>query len=1122
MQDDDVGDALELLDRRYRFLERIEEGPAHVRDLTDSLGVSRSTVNRGVRELSEAGWIRRTTEGYAVTTAGALVLNDHRNHRAALEAVQSNQGVFEPLPPETPLEPGILADATIDRSDEYRQYELIGKIHDLLGRAESFRALWPVANDDRSLTEVAAVADRGGEFAIAAEPELTARLRETKGVAEGVDAGTVTVEPHDSLPECLGVIDCVTDSDRRLMLVLYSPNGGIHAVVETETESARRWTDDLFRRYLGTGATVGVSPNGGADTFTAGGPETGDRPAPTLPKTLGESGFLALTPEYFDTRETLPPETMLRAGPGLPEVAAGMTLSREHVVDDERRDFVDHLVSSIEDGSDTVLLGLPGSGKSTCCKQAACRWWAADNGPVFYREGGRSSAIDDPSELAAELQATDGHALVVVEDAPRSDAMGIFTVIQELAGEADVSFLLDARRSEWADPDELLDARLEVFRQDEISTASVPPLDDRERDRFHAHAADLLPGSFPPREEFTTAMWDDDDDAEAGELLILSHRYGLFADPFDDGGAVTSLSQDVRHSYAAVSDDPDELVVAMFVNTCNAAGLPVTRDLVYALAVDPDGPALDTVDAALDRLDGQVLFGQENSHFRTVHDAWSTAFLDEVVSSLDQAVAHRRFARAVNALLALADDPARRERIRSLRQGDAPVLEQLEAAPETWAETVAERVFALGRETPGLAPLYGHGRHADLQFPDACQMQTVHSCLVARARMYSDAGDYDAAMAECEFLDEVASTVSDADMAALLRARANKIRSYVADRRGDFDDAWEYGLSSLEGFREAGDRQGEARALNGVGVVAWLRGEVDEAKARFEAALEIHDELTDLRGEADVRNNLGMIQRERGDLAGAVERFEESHELRHAIGARVQAIDSLINLGVTARDVGALDTALARFRQAIEESKTVGARERESHAHRALGNTYRRTGDYEKSRESLERARTMTRDQDNRYSEMLCLRGLAATARAAGRLDDATEHVTACLEMVEELGDERDEALALACRGGIAHDRGNEDDAIEDLSTAVDMLESLDRAPGLAETYRDYAAVCAATGAFSDAFEAFEAATDRYETVGATPYLRDTLEELVEVAEAAEDADRAETYRDRLAALDEE
>ncbi|WP_267643141.1 tetratricopeptide repeat protein [Haloarchaeobius amylolyticus] len=1118
MDGDDVSDALELLDRRYRFLECIESGPAHVRDLTAALGVSRSTVNRGVRELTEAGWIARTDEGYVLTTAGSLVLDHHRDHLAGLRAVQSNHDLFDPIPPATPLEPAVLAGADITLSSSNRQYELLEQIHAMLDRATSLRALWPVAADDRSLSEVVGIAARGGSVTVAADPDIAERLQAEAETNGGVAQGSWHVESCDVLPRRLGVVDLVTDDERCVLLVVYSPTGGIHAVVENGSVGARRWADDLFRQYLGASQ----------DHRLVDGPvgETGQQPVDELPESAAapdvvtESGFRPLSSEYFEGTEVLAPATMLRAGPRLAEVRADMTLAREHVVDGDRRDFVADVLADVADGHDSVIIGLPGSGKSTCLKQAAYRWWHDGTGPVVYREAGRDAPIEDPTDLASALRAMDGHVLVAVEDATRGDVSRLFTLIQELSGDADVSFLLDSRRSEWADPDELLDARLETFRQDEIRPVSVPALDDTERDRFHAHVDRLLPGSLPPREEFTMPTWDDSD-AEAGELLILSHRYGLFADPQDDRDAVTSLSQDVRSAYAAVADDPDALVVATLVNACNAAGLPVTPDLVYALAVDPDGPDLDAVDAALDDLDGHVLFGRVNGAYRTVHDAWSTAFLDEVVSTLDHAVAHRRFAGAVNALLALGGDPDRRDRIRSLRQGDAPVLEQVEADPVAWLTATAERLFSLGRETPGLAPLYGHGPHANLSFPDACPTSTVHSCLVARARMYSDAGDYEVALAECDYLEEVADATADENAKALLRARADKIRSYVWDRRGEFDDAWEYGLSSLEGFRAAGDRQGEARALNGVGVVAWLRGDVDEAKARFEAALDIYDEITDLRGEADVLNNLGMIQRERGDLDGAVERFEQSHEIRHTIGARVQALDSLINLGVTARDVGDLDAAIARFRQAVQESKTVGAREVEAHARRALGNTYRRAGDLGRSRESLERALEMTSAQENRHSQMLCLRGLAATACDDGRLDEAADHVEACLALVEELGDERDEALALAIRGRIAQQRGDLDVACEHLSSAIEMLESLDRSPGLAETYRDYASVCSANGVYEKAFDALDAAIERYESVGATPYLRETLTEAAEIAEAAGDEERVTASRERLEGMAE-
>ncbi|MFB6270912.1 MAG: hypothetical protein ABEH83_13280, partial [Halobacterium sp.] len=183
--------------------------------------------------------------------------------------------------------------------------------------------------------------------------------------------------------------------------------------------------------------------------------------------------------------------------------------------------------------------------------------------------------------------------------------------------------------------------------------------------------------------------------------------------------------------------------------------------------------------------------------YRTVHESWSVEFLAQLVEDGGEHEAARRAGRVVGALLALADDPARRERARDAVETTSGRVEEIAAAPGDWADATVEQLFALGERRPKLAPLYGDVDDPSFALPDACSAETALRCLQWRGRLHYLAGDYDRAEREHERLRArtPAPTADDAngasdvpeETAARLHVRALLGLLDVAETRGDYD-----------------------------------------------------------------------------------------------------------------------------------------------------------------------------------------------------------------------------------------------------------------------------------------------------------------------------------------------
>ncbi len=86
---------------------------------------------------------------------------------------------------------------------------------------------------------------------------------------------------------------------------------------------------------------------------------------------------------------------------------------------------------------------------------------------------------------------------------------------------------------------------------------------------------------------------------------------------------------------------------------------------------------------------------------------------------------------------------------------------------------------------------------------------------------------------------------------------------------------------ALEAARRAGDRQGEAQALMGLGNVYLQQGRWGEAVEKHEAALGVFRALGDCQGEGRVLANIGLLYEEQGQKEKAVALWQEALEKLH-------------------------------------------------------------------------------------------------------------------------------------------------------------------------------------------------------------------------------------------------
>ncbi|MFC6794693.1 helix-turn-helix transcriptional regulator [Halobaculum halobium] len=143
-----TGDAAEIasvLAKRRDILAALCDGPVRKRTLVEELEVPRTTLDRAVRELLDAGLVRRVDGGVRATTVGERVLAERDRYRTRLDGLKRGELLFEALPDDTELDARFLAGASVSRPDPSLPDGVVERLFESVRAADEVYGVAPAA-----------------------------------------------------------------------------------------------------------------------------------------------------------------------------------------------------------------------------------------------------------------------------------------------------------------------------------------------------------------------------------------------------------------------------------------------------------------------------------------------------------------------------------------------------------------------------------------------------------------------------------------------------------------------------------------------------------------------------------------------------------------------------------------------------------------------------------------------------------------------------------------------------------------------------------------------------------------------------------------------------------------
>ncbi|MFB6103967.1 MAG: helix-turn-helix transcriptional regulator [Halobacteriaceae archaeon] len=239
-----------LLARRIEVLECLLDETMTRPELVDELEISRSTVDRSVRELEGMGLLEFHDGTYRASLPGRLAHTEYAELREELVTVEEAADLLAVLPPDAPLDLDVLRGAEVVVATEPAPHVPGSRIPDLLENADHVRSL-STALTTPSTGDIIADGVLNHEMTIEVvfEQDLYRYLHDSGPMDLEVLAATDRFHQWvvDTLPFGLLIIE--RDGDRQVCLAIYDADQTLEGIIINDSDAAITWAASVFRSY---------------------------------------------------------------------------------------------------------------------------------------------------------------------------------------------------------------------------------------------------------------------------------------------------------------------------------------------------------------------------------------------------------------------------------------------------------------------------------------------------------------------------------------------------------------------------------------------------------------------------------------------------------------------------------------------------------------------------------------------------------------------------------------------------------------------------------------------------------------------------------------------------------
>ncbi|MEO9965049.1 MAG: tetratricopeptide repeat protein [Reichenbachiella sp.] len=256
-------------------------------------------------------------------------------------------------------------------------------------------------------------------------------------------------------------------------------------------------------------------------------------------------------------------------------------------------------------------------------------------------------------------------------------------------------------------------------------------------------------------------------------------------------------------------------------------------------------------------------------------------------------------------------------------------------------------------------------------------------------------------------------------------ARSNMSIAEWLDAGGNYDQAIEYGLKSLDQFHKLSDDEGIADIYYVLGGIYSGQFRFDEAHSYLNRALDIRLELNDLEGQAYVYKSIGNIHVYKGNLHEAIKFYKKGGAISEQMGDDQLSSSFYTNIGVGHQRLEDFEQALKYYLKSIALKQKFDDKYGMSSIYNNMGLINNDQGNYDKARAFHEKSLKLDQETGRKAEVAMDYNNIGNVCVSQGKLDSALFFFNKSLKIRQDLGSQRNVAHSLDNIGNIYRIKGD-------------------------------------------------------------------------------------------------
>ncbi|HEY4588017.1 MAG TPA: tetratricopeptide repeat protein, partial [Thermoanaerobaculia bacterium] len=350
--------------------------------------------------------------------------------------------------------------------------------------------------------------------------------------------------------------------------------------------------------------------------------------------------------------------------------------------------------------------------------------------------------------------------------------------------------------------------------------------------------------------------------------------------------------------------------------------------------------------------------------------------------------------------------------------------------------------IAVRAEKKGVGPGHGEVRLDELAEPTPAESERI-AALTAMTRAgeilrREPAGSFDKILAAYQEARGHFHAAGDRTG----EAEAVEALATVTHNLGRQRQAVDLYREAVSQWQELSRPEHEIQVWNNLGLTLWELSELPGAEDALARGLALARRLGQPFGEADLRNNQCLVLHARGEVQPALDCYREAQARYHDLGETRNEATVLNNLGFAYFNLGEPQPSEESYRQALAIRRTTGDRAGEAQTLNNLAVLFRSLGEVDEALKAYGEAREILATLDDRRQEAATLNNLGVAYSAIGETERARLYLTQALELRRKVEDRRGEIVTLNNLGWCLRGRGAVDEAISLYRQALEVARA--------------------------------------------------------------------------------